>query len=114
MWYEQGINPRAACHIWRPISTTAILTPRWCISPLRKNCSSTPISAFEHLKLKSYKLSRNLINAEHHLPTLPKLFHAFFHEWLVEQRMPLIGRYWRIAMHGGYFSDLSLNIETSQ
>jgi hypothetical protein len=47
------------------------------------------------------------------LPTLPKLLHSFFHEWLIQQRNPLTGQSWRIAMRGASSSVLSLSVETS-
>ena len=47
------------------------------------------------------------------LPTLPKLLHSFFHEWLIQQRNPLTGQSWRIAMRGASSSVLSPSVETS-
>ncbi len=87
MWYEQGINPQsrlpylAAYLGHRDIHSTLVYLT--ITQELLQHANERfRTSEAEVLQV----IQRISLMPKHDLPTLPKLLHSFFHEWLVEQR----------------------------
>ena len=69
---------------WPRILATKTSIRRWCISPSPRNCFSKPASDFGFGAPSSCGVYRRRKRMK---PTpFPELLHAFFHEWLVQQR----------------------------